>query len=368
MQGLEIDLKNKIIGNTAHISVYKIGSAQIDNYNELASKINKVEGVRGATGAIYKEAMLLNRLGLSSGIIVKGIDPISYNEVNNFSSNINKSIDKKRSLKILMQDEIPPIILGEELARDMLLSLGDYVTILSPLGEITPFGNQPKLKKFKYVGSFKSGYWEFDSKFAYINLKDAQKFWSMGDTVHIIEIGVENLNQTQKLSKIISSVLPAIYYTKDWRQSHKSLFSALQLEKTVMFLILTMIIVVACFNIIATLVMIVMEKIKDISILKAMGAKTKNIVKIFTLVGMAIGGLGTMLGMLLGLLLCFLLGNYIKFPLNPEVYFTDTLPVRVDLFNVAIVCISSLIICYLATIYPSYKAGKLDPIIGLRNE
>lgn len=362
MEGLEYDLKEKIVGNSSHVSVYTIGGAHIEDYKNVKNKLKKIPGVKKVDPVIYKEAMLIGATGETGGVIVKGIPWENKDELARFFNDV-KYQEKKEE-----PSRYSKIVIGEELAKENFLGIGDVVTLLSPMGEITPFGNQPRLKKFEIMGIFKSGYWEFDSKFVYIKLSTAQKFFSLGDTANLLEIKIDNISETKKMNLLVASNLPPIYYTKDWTITHRGLFEALKIEKTVMFIILTMIILVACFNIISTLIMMVMEKGKDISILKSIGSTTKSIMKIFQMQGMIIGIVGTFLGAILGLFLSFLLKHYIKYPLNPEVYFTDTLPVKVDFLDVLVIVVASLVISYLSTLYPAYRAAKLDPIEGIRYE
>ncbi len=370
MQGFEYDLKDKILGNSPHIRILKFGGPGIPDYEKVVGKIRNVRGVNDISPTLYREGMVISEAGLTGGVLIKGIIPESTEKLLRFSQNIkgeNKTISIQEAL-INKDDIYPPVIIGKELANDLLVEPGELISVLSPEGEITPFGSLPKIRKFRVEGIFTSGFWEFDSKFIFAHISSVQRLFAIGNLANVIEVSVDNLDETFRITNKITTLLGDEFFARDWTQTHKSLFSALKLEKTTMFVILTMIILVAAFNIVAMLIMIVIEKGRDISILKSMGVTTKSIMLIFKTAGMFIGIVGTTIGLVLGYTLCFLLQNYIRYPLNPEVYLTDTLPVKVDPINFIMIAVCSLLICYIATLYPSYRAAKLDPVEGLRYE
>jgi lipoprotein-releasing system permease protein len=238
---------------------------------------------------------------------------------------------------------------------------------MSPRGMLSPIGHVPAMKQFKVTGYFESGMYDFDSSFAYIHLKAAQKLLRIGDAVTGIEVRVREIYKAREIATKLKDQLQFPYWTRDWMQMNKNLFRALKVERVVMFVILTLIILVAAFNIASTLIMMVMGKTRDIAILKAMGATNKSIRKIFVFNGMVIGLIGTGLGVVLGLLLCIGLKHYDIYELTGDIYyFTTTLPVKLEIVNVLAVIGAALIICFLATLYPAHQASKLNPVDAIR--
>ena len=244
---------------------------------------------------------------------------------------------------------------------------GDTVYLISFRGMVSPIGHVPAMKRFRVAGFFASGMYQFDEAYAFVRLADAQRILKMGDTVSGIEIRVKDIYQADKIAEQIKKNLGFPYWTKDWMQMNANLFYALRLEKVAMFVILTLIVLVAAFNIASTLIMMVMGKTRDIAILKAMGATDQSIRKIFVFKGMAIGSVGTALGVLLGSLLCTVLKHYSIVELTGDIYyFTTKLPVRLELLDVVIIVAAALAICFAATLYPARQASKLDPVEAIR--
>jgi lipoprotein-releasing system permease protein len=264
----------------------------------------------------------------------------------------------------------PGIILGQELARLLMANPGDELYVISPSsGSLTPVGGRvPHMKKFRIVGLFDSGMYDYDTSFAYVALESAQQLLRLKRSVNGIEVKVNDIYGVHHISEAILETLGPGYWTQDWMQMNKNFFSALKLEKTVMFIILVLIILVAAFNIVSTLTMIVMDKTKEIAILKSMGAKGKSIMTIFMLDGLIIGLVGTVLGLMGGGLVCYLLTRYEFVKLPSDVYYISTLPVRVQGLDVTLIALSALAISFLATLYPSYQASKLDPAAAIRYE
>jgi len=232
---------------------------------------------------------------------------------------------------------------------------------------MSPIGHIPAMKRFKVSGFFESGMYEFDGSFAYIHIKNAQQILRMPGAITGLEVRVKDVYKAGKISDKIRTHLGFPYWTRDWMQMNKNLFTALKLEKTVMFVILTLIVLVAAFNIAGSLIMMVMEKTRDIAILKAMGATNKSVRKIFVYKGMVIGALGTVLGVIFGFVLCTLLKHYKIVELTGDIYyFTSTLPVRLKILDVALIVSATLLICFLATLYPARQAAKLNPVEAIR--
>ena len=260
------------------------------------------------------------------------------------------------------------IVIGKDLARNLAVFLGDTIDVVSPFGRVTPTGTAPKVEKFRVVGIFDTGMYEYDANLALISIPAAQRFFSMGEMVTGIEIKVDDIYLADSVADKIHKMLGFPYWTRDWMEMNKNLFSALKLEKFGMFVILTLIIVVAAFNIIGTLIMMVMEKGRDIAILKSMGATEGSIMKIFMMEGLIIGVAGTIIGCIGGYTLCELLDTYHFIKLPSDVYQLDTLPVKMNPLDFLYISLSAVVISFLATLYPSWNASRLDPVEALRYE
>ena len=302
MSGFQEDMKSKILGVNSHVVIMRYEGG-VTNYMYLAEQVDKVPGVVAATPFIYSQVMLRS-LRSVSGAVLRGIDPEGANRVLSLGRNIAVG-----SLKDLTAVE-NGVIVGNELAQNLGLSVGDEVTVISPLGQRTPMGRGPKSEQFVITGLLETGMYEYDSTFILMTIPAAQKFLGMGDEVSGIEVKVKDVYQADQVAKRMMEKFPYPYWIRDWKQMNRNLFSALKLEKITMAIILTLIILVAAFNIVSTLIMVVMEKTKDIAILKSMGATSRSILRIFVLEGLIIGVVGTLLGLLGGLTLCELLKRY----------------------------------------------------------
>jgi lipoprotein-releasing system permease protein len=240
--------------------------------------------------------------------------------------------------------------------------------VVSPTGVLAPMGMGPPMKKFKVKGLFDTGMYEYDTSLAYISLRSAQKFLGLGDAVSGVEVKVRDIYGVKDIARKIQKELGFPFWTKDWMQMNRSLFAALKLERTVMFIILVLIVLVAAFGIVSTLIMVVMEKNKDIAILKSMGATARSIMKIFVLEGLIIGVVGTIFGLIGGYMICRLLAEYQFISLPRDVYYISHLPVKVDGMDFILIALAAVGISFLATLYPSWQASRLDPAEALRYE
>jgi lipoprotein-releasing system permease protein len=373
MSGFEKTLKEKILGTQAHLILLKAGQEGLDHYEEVAKKVEEVKGVVSAAPFIFNQVMLSSESNVS-GVVLEGIDPDRVGKVTELAHNLR--VGRLQDLKKVGEGELPGIILGVELAKHLSVSINDSIQVISPLGTMTPMGMMPKMRRFRVVGIFNSGMYEYDNTMAYVSLDSAQKFFGMGPYVTGIEIKTNDIYNVKMIGKEIRRKMGFPFWTKDWMEMNRNLFSALRLEKMAMFIILVLIVLVAGFNIVTMLIMVVMEKNKDIAILKSMGAPSHGILKIFVIEGMVIGLVGTVLGTILGLGAAFNLEKITEFVeslfgfkiLASDVYYIDKLPSQVNPLDVGLIIIITISISLLATLYPSWRASKLDPAEALRYE
>ncbi len=379
MTGFKLDLQAKILGTTSHIIVQDRIEENMVSHDEVLARVVGMPRVLAATPFVHRQVLLTSQTGVQ-GIILKGIDPFREAEVTELGNNITKG-----TLADLNTKEPPApapgqgdpasltptpvhrgVILGKELARRLNAFLGDTVNVVSPVGSVRAASLVPKIRTFKVVGVFESGMYEYDSSLAYISLTEAQKFFNMGDTVTGIEVKVDDIFEANGIARTIEATLGQSYWARDWMQLNRNLFAALKLEKIMMFLLLVLITIVASFNIVSTLTMIVNEKQREIAILKAMGATRKAIMRIFMLNGVVIGLTGTVIGVPLGYTFLWLIQTYWTF--DPTVYYISRVPVNVQMLDVALVAFSAVMISFAATVIPSWQAAKLDPAAALRYE
>ena len=373
MSGFEKTLKEKILGTQAHLVLLKANQEGMDHYEEAAKKVQEVKGVVSAAPFIFNQVMLSSESNVS-GVVIKGIDPDRVGKVTELAHNMKAG--RLQDLKEGGEGDSPGIILGVELAKHLGVSLNEAIQVISPLGTMTPMGMMPKMKRFRVVGIFYSGMYEYDNTMAYVSLESAQKFFGMGARVTGIEIKTNDIYKVKEIGKEIRQKMGFPFWTKDWMEMNRNLFSALKLEKIAMFIILVLIVLVAAFNIISTLIMVVMEKHKDIAILKSMGAPSKGILKIFVIEGGVIGVVGTAFGTILGLAAALNLEKITGFVENlfgfkilaSDVYYIDKLPSQVNPLDIALIVMTAILISLLATLYPSWRASRLDPAEALRYE
>ena len=372
MTGFKEDMQAKILGTTSHIVVQERGQQSMVRHTDLVTKIEEVPGVIAATPYIFKQVLLTSKTGVQ-GIILRGIDPDKETKVTEVEGNV-----KHGQLKNLANEPManrkdgifeatkPGIILGKELALRLGLFVGNNVNVVSPVGPVNALGMTPNIRPFQVVGIFESGMYEYDSSLAYISLQEAQRFFSLGNRVTGIQVKVQKVFTADEIATHIEDSLGISYSARDWMDLNRNLFSALKLEKTMMFLLLALITLVASFNIVGTLTMIVNEKQREIAILKAMGATPKAIMRIFMLNGLVIGLTGTIIGIPLGYTFLWLIENYFTF--DQTVYYISHIPVHVKALDVILVAFSAVLISFTATVYPSWQAAKLAPVNALRYE
>ena len=383
MSGFETSLKEKILGINSHIWILPQTPGRLEGYQDIVARVAHLPHVTFAAPFTTNEVMLVAE-GHVSGTIVRGIDLERTNQMAELMRHM-----QGQDLRALLEPTPRPqdaaattpaasrgIVLGKELARHLLVFPGQQVMVTSPLGSLTPVGIMPNMRGFTVTGTFDTGMYEYDAKLALMSLRQAQDFFELGEAVHGIELKVDNIYRVYEVEQAIGRELGPAFWTRNWMQMNRNLFAALRQEKVLMFIILVLIILVAAFNIVSTLIMLVMEKQSDIAILKAMGARNTGIYKIFMLEGMIIGVVGTGLGVLGGLLLAWNLQSIadvverllgIQF-FSPDVYFLDKLPVQVHTADVALIVLTAILVSFGATLYPAWNASRLDPVVALRYE
>jgi lipoprotein-releasing system permease protein len=376
MAGLEHELREKILGFNPHVTVVTYGGP-ITEWREKVAAIAAVPGVAAVAPVIYGQAMI--SLGRSvSGVVVRGIDPTNAGAVVDVGRHLKSGglADLARVHRVARapdegggEVELGGILIGEELARQLGVSTGEAVNLISPLGRPSPAGMIPRVKRFVVAGVFDSGMFEYDTSLAYMGLRDAQQFFELDDGVGGIEVRAHDLYAARTLARAVERAVGGFpYRARDWMEVNRNLFSALKLEKVVYGIVLCLIVVVAAFNILATLTMVVKEKRRDIAILKSMGAANGAIARIFVLKGAVIGLTGTALGNVLGLAGCWLLAHYQFVELPKDVFLVTTLPVRLDPVNVLVVSAVSVGICVVAALSPARRASRLVPVEVIRYE
>jgi lipoprotein-releasing system permease protein len=371
MTGFEEVLRDRLLGINAHVALMKPGD-YVTGYEKLIDRIVHVQGVVAASPAVYGQVMVSSKNRVT-GVVVRGVDPSLVAKVIEIQRYIRDGNLQALKLSQTVQVDgrevsLPGVILGTRLADQLRVTVGDPVQLISPLGTPTAFGVIPKVSRFVVVGLFDSGMHEYDNTLVFLNLADAQRFFGLGDAVTSIEIRVQDVYRAHEVAQQIQQSVGLPYWTEDWSRLWPNLFSALRLEKTVYFLVLLLMILVGAFNIISTLIMVVMEKRRDIAILLSMGATRGSIRKIFLFKGCVIGIVGTLLGVLLGYGICLLIQEYKFIELPKDVFLISTVPVRIYLSNFILVAVASFFICLLASLYPARHAAKLDPVEIIRYE
>ncbi len=364
MTGFQHKLRSKILGVNSHIVLTDGRGAPMDHPEDIEKDVRKIPGVLHVAPFILGQAMLSEGKTVS-GTVLRGISPSRENKVTRLERYMVRG--KLGDLNRPATSRRPGIVLGEDLADRLNVDIGDTVDVISPNGTMSAFGMVPKIRHFAVVGIFKSGLYEYDNTLALLSLPESARFLGLPQgSVSGLEIQVSHIMQASRIAREIGTRLGYPYWPRSWLQMNRNLFSALFLEKTVMFIILVLIVLVASFNIVSTLTMIVMDKGKEIAILKTMGATEGQIRKIFMIDGLLIGLVGTAAGLPVGYLITFLLEHFYRLP--NDVYFVSHIPVIIRLSDILSVALSAIGISFVATLYPSSQAARLDPIQSLRYE
>ncbi len=366
MGGFESDLKARILGIEPHLVISK-DETPIKNYNEVVRLCETNPHTLSAWPVVKLQVMLRSETRVA-GATIKGVDPLGAAKglnVTGLKSLVNKALPPFGQ-KPAGRPSTAPIVLGRDLARTLGVLKGDTIFIISPRGALAPVGFVPFMKRFRVVDYFETGMYEYDGSLAFMNLSDAQSLAHLKGAAGAVEMRIDNIYQSREIGNALVSELGPAYRFQDWIKLNKNLFAALKLEKAAMFITLTLIILVATFSITSSLVMLVMEKTKDIAIFRTIGATGRSIQKLFVYQGMFIGSIGTAAGVLIGTTLCYLQLKYHLITLPGDVYYITALPVDLKLIDVFMVAGSALLICFLATLYPARQAAQLNPVEAIR--
>lgn len=364
MTGFQEDIQSKILGASAHVILYPTGARGIRDYHNTIDIVRKNPEVVSVSGVIYGKVMIYTAGG-AEGIVLKGIDPTREKTVTDLTSSLDA--DALKALNDPDQDR-DPIVLGIDLANTLHVKKGEIVTLVSPEALLTPLGLMPKFKKLRVVGTFQSGMYEYDQNWALVSMSTAQRLFSLGDSVTLIEARIKNIHDAANVSDQLQKQLGSRFLVDNWINQNRSLFSAMKLEKIMLFITITLIVLVAAFNVVSTLIMTVLDKHKDIAVMMSMGATTKQIMRIFMIQGVLIGIAGTLIGALLGTVTSWVMDHYKIIQLPLDVYFIPYLPFHLRIEDIVMITGTALIISFLSTLYPAIRASRINPTEALRYE
>jgi lipoprotein-releasing system permease protein len=368
--GFRQDLQERLLGSTSHINLLRVASDGIRDWQPLLSRLERQPNVIGGAPAIY-EQVLISRGARAQGGILKGIVPADERKVSTILDTV-----KQGSAAALEQapsaanaaDQLPPIVLGKDLSDQLGANVGSVVTVTSPQGELTPFGVVPKYKRFKVTGIFSSGFFDYDNSWAFIRLSDAQRLFDLSDVVSVLEFKVSDIYKAGEIGRQLETEAGKGFMSTNWMEQNHALFHALRLERVVTFITIGLIVFVAALNILISLIMMVMEKTRDIAVLVSMGAKRRQIRRIFIYQGLLIGVIGTVLGLIAGFGLSWAGGHYHLVSLSAEVYSIDYVPFAPRVMDGFLVALVAIGVSFVATLYPSWSAASVLPAEALRYE
>jgi lipoprotein-releasing system permease protein len=384
--GFRQDLQDRLLGSTSHINLLRVEADGIHNWQPLLSQLEKQPHVVGGAPAIY-EQVLISRGARAQGAVLKGIIPSEENKVSDLLSSVKMGSataldpsetpaldqappksDEPNDLAARITSSLAPIVLGKDMADQLGATVGSLVTVTSPQGELTPFGIVPKYARFKVVGIFSSGFYDYDNTWAFIRLSDAQRLFDLSDVVSVLEFKIDDIYRAAEIGRDLETVAGKGFMSTNWMEQNHALFRALRLERVVTFITIGLIVFVAALNILISLIMMVMEKTRDIAVLVSMGAKKRQVRRIFMYQGVLIGVVGTVIGLVLGYSISWAAGHYHLLSLSAEVYSIDYVPFAPRLWDALLVSLVAIGISFIATLYPSWSAARVLPAEALRYE
>jgi lipoprotein-releasing system permease protein len=380
--GFRQDLQERLLGSTAHVNLMRVESDGIRDWRPLLEHLSHEPHVQAAAPGLY-EQVLISRGARAKGALLKGVIPkyetkvsellgmVKFGSADALSAPENAPAPAQENAppdSLARIAQLPPIVLGKDMADDLGASVGSVVLVTSPQGELTPFGIVPKYSRYKVVGIFKSGFYDYDTSWAFIRLSDAQKLFGLGDVVSVIEFKVGNIYKADQIARELEKAAGPGFMATNWMEQNRALFRALKLERVVTFITIGLIVLVAALNILISLIMMVMEKTRDIAVLMSMGARRGQIRRVFISQGVLIGIVGTAIGLVLGYVLSWIGGHYRLVSLSPEVYSIDYVPFAARALDGIIVALVALAISLVATVYPSWSAARVLPAEALRYE
>ncbi len=380
--GMRKDLQERLVGSTSHVDLMRIAGDGMRDWRPLLARLKKVPHVVAAAPGLYGQVLISHGVR-SGGGLIKGVIPAEEKTVGDLLQSVKEGsaaeLEPLAYVETHIPEEgreapgsvagqaIPPIVIGQDMAENIGVKVGDTVQVISPQGELTPLGMTPRYQKFRVVGIFKSGFYQYDSSYAFTRLVDAQKLFSEPDWISIISFKVDDLYHADRIGRAIEEAAGTGFETTNWMEQNRELFRALKLEQIVTFIILALIVCVAALNILIALTMMVMEKTRDIAVLMSFGVRAEQVRRIFLLQGLLISVIGTVLGLILGYGLSWLGGHY-QLRLDASVYSIDHLPFAPRVVDAVIVAAVSLGVSLIATLYPSGSAAKVLPAEALRYE
>jgi lipoprotein-releasing system permease protein len=373
--GFRQDLQDRLLSSTSHINLLRVQSDGIRDWESLLARLDKQPHVVAGAPAIY-EQVLLSRGARAQGGILKGIIPQEEQRVSSILNTVTQgsaaALDQPpphpRNSGQPTDTSLPPVVLGKDMSDELGATVGSVITVTSPQGELTPFGVVPKYKRFKVVGIFSSGFYDYDSNWAFIGLADAQRLFDLTDVVSVLEFKVDDIYKAGEIGRQLEAEAGKGFMSTNWMEQNHALFHALRLERVVTFITIGLIVFVAALNILISLIMMVMEKTRDIAVLVSMGAKRRQIRRIFIYQGVLIGVLGTIFGLIAGYGISWTAGHYHLVSLSAEVYSIDYVPFVTRAQDGILVAVVAIGVSFIATLYPSWSAASVLPAEALRYE